>query len=97
MDTRRVGADPVELLRTLVLVVLVIGLLGTVTELVLLEHYEQALQLGPVALIAAALVAIVWQVVSKDAASLRALEIVMYLFVLAGFAGVIAHFYGSAE
>jgi hypothetical protein len=97
MDTRRVGADPVELLRTLVLVVLVIGLLGTVTELVLLEHYEQVLQLVPVALIAAALVAIVWQVVSKDAASLRALEIIMYLFVLAGFAGVIAHFYGSAE
>jgi hypothetical protein len=97
MDTRRVGTDPVELLRTLVLVVLVIGLLGTVTELVLLEHYEQVLQLVPVVLIAAALVAIIWQVVSKDAVSLRVLEIVMYLFVLAGFAGVIAHFYGSAE
>jgi hypothetical protein len=41
MDTRRVGADPVELLRRWVLAVLVIGLAGTVTELVLLapDHY----------------------------------------------------------
>jgi hypothetical protein len=97
MDTRRVGADPVGLLRGLVLAVLVIGLLGTVTELVLLEHYEQVLQLVPVVLIVSALVAIAWQLMSKDAASLRALEIIMYLFVLAGFAGVVAHFYGSAE
>jgi hypothetical protein len=97
MDTRRVGADPVELLRGLVLAVLVIGLLGTVTELVLLGHYEQALQLVPVVLIAAALAAIAWQLTSKSAASLRALEIIMYLFVLAGFAGVVAHFHGSAE
>jgi hypothetical protein len=97
METRRVGADPVGLLRILVLVVLVIGLLGTVTELVLLEHYEQLLQLVPVALIAAALIAIAWQVISKNAASLRALEIIMVLFVLAGFAGVLAHFHGSAE
>jgi hypothetical protein len=97
MDTRRVGADPVGLLRGLVLAVLVIGLLGTVTELVLLEHYEQILQLVPVVLIAAALVVIAWRLISKDAASLRALEIIMYLFVLAGFAGVVAHFHGSAE
>jgi hypothetical protein len=97
METRRVGADPLELLRTLVLVVLVIGLLGTVTELILLEHYEQALQLVPVVLIAAGLIAIIWQVIAKTAASLRALEIIMVLFVLAGFVGALAHFYGSAE
>jgi hypothetical protein len=97
MESRRVGADPVELLRGLVLAVLVIGLLGTVTELVLLEHYEQVLQLVPVALIAAALVALAWRLMSRSAASLRAIEIIMILFVLAGFAGVIAHFHGSAE
>ncbi len=97
MDARRVGADPFELVRGLVLAVLAIGLLGTITELVLLEHYEQVLQLVPVVLIAAALVAIVWQLIAKDAGSLRAIEIIMYLFVLAGFAGVVAHFHGSAE
>jgi hypothetical protein len=97
METRRVGADPIELLRGLVLAVLVIGLLGTVTELVLLEHYEQVLQLVPVVLIAAALVAIAWQLIARTAASLRAIAIIMILFVLAGFAGVVAHFHGSAE
>jgi hypothetical protein len=97
MEARRVGADPVELLRRWVLVVLVIGLAGTVTELVLLEHYEQLLQLVPLVLIATAFVAIGWQVVRGDAASLRALAIVMALFVLSGFAGVMAHFHGSAE
>ncbi len=97
MESRRVGADHVELLRGLVLAVLAIGMLGTATELVLLEHYEQVLQLVPVVLIAAALVAIAWRLISGDAASLRAIEIIMMLFVLAGFAGVIAHFHGSAE
>jgi hypothetical protein len=77
VETRRVGANPVELLRGLLLAVLVIGLLGTVTELVLLEHYEQVLQLVPVVLIAAALVAIAWQLISRNVGSLRALEIIM--------------------
>ena len=97
MDARRVGADPVELLRLWVLGVLVIGLAGTVTELVLLEHYEQLLQLVPLVLIVAAVAAIAWQVMRNTATSLRTLEIIMALFVLAGFAGVAAHFRGSAE
>jgi hypothetical protein len=85
------------LLRWWVLGVLVLGLAGTGTELVLLEHYEQALQFVPLVLIVAAVAAIIWQVMRHDAASLRALEIIMALFVLAGFAGVAAHFHGSAE
>ena len=97
MDLRRGGADPVELLRLWVLGVLVLGLAGTVTELVLLEHYEQLLQLVPLVLIVAAIAAIVWHLRRDSAASLRTLEIIMALFVLAGFAGVAAHFRGSAE
>jgi hypothetical protein len=73
------------------------GFAGTVTELVLLEHYEQVLQLVPLVLIVAAVAAIAWQAMRNDAASLRGLEIIMVLFVLAGFAGVAAHFRGSAE
>ena len=92
-----VGADHVELLRRWILGVLVLGLLGTVTELLLLEHYEQLLQLVPLVLIAAAIAVVVWHVMRHDAASLRALEIVMALFVLAGFIGFAAHFSGSAE
>jgi uncharacterized membrane protein len=100
MDAPRsasVGADRVELLRRWILGVLVLGLLGTVTELVLLEHYEQPLQFVPLVLIAAAIAALAFEVRRHDTASGRALQIVMVLFILAGFAGFVAHFSGSAE
>ena len=91
------AAGVVERLRLWVLGVLVLGLIGTVTELILLEHYEQPLQFVPLVLIAMGVVVLAWHAMSKDTASLRALQIVMGLFVLAGFAGMAAHFNGSAE
>ena len=91
------GADRVELLRKWILGILVLGLVGTVTELVLLGHYEQPLQLVPVMLIAIALAALIWHAMRRDAASLTALLIVMALFVLASVVGFVAHFHGSAE
>ena len=47
-------AGRIELLRRWILGVLVFGLVGTVTELVLLEHYERAVQFVPLVLIVAA-------------------------------------------
>jgi hypothetical protein len=91
------AGDRITLLRRWILVILVLGLLGTVTELVLLEHYEQPLQFVPLILIVAALGALWWELRRRDVASRRATQIVMALFVLAGFAGFAAHFYGSAE
>ena len=102
MDAQRANADNtgayrIELLRRWILGVLVLGLLGTVTELVLLEHYEQPLQFVPLVLIAAAIAVLAWEFSRRDMASRRAVLIVMGLFVLAGFIGFVAHFYGSAE
>ena len=101
MDAGRpkAGADSVvvERLRLWVLGVLVLGLIGTVTELILLEHYEQALQYVPLVLIAMGVVVLVWHYASQGTASLRALQIVMALFVLSGFVGMLAHFDGSME
>jgi len=91
------GADRAEVLRRWILGVLALGLLGTVTELVLLEHYEQPMQFVPLGLIVAAVAVLVWELKRHNAASLRALQIVMALFVLAGFIGFVAHFHGSAE
>jgi len=91
------GADRIELLRRWILVILVLGLLGTVTELVLLGHYEQPLQFVPLVLIAAAVGVLWWEFRRRDVASRRATQIVMALFVLAGFVGFVAHFQGSAE
>jgi len=91
------SADPVGMLRLWILGVLVLGLVGTVVELVLLSHYEQAVQLVPVVLIVLALIVLAWHVMGHSAASLRILMGLMVLFVLAGFAGFVAHFHGSAE
>jgi len=91
------GADRIELLRRWILVILVLGLLGTVTELVLLEHYVQPLQFVPLVLIVAAVGVLWWELRRHDLASRRATQIVMALFVLAGFVGFVAHFQGSAE
>jgi hypothetical protein len=91
------SADPVGMLRLWILGVLVLGLLGTVVELVLLSHYEQPVQLVPVVLLVLALIVLAWHGVGHSAASRRVLMGLMVLFVLAGFAGFAAHFYGSAE
>jgi hypothetical protein len=86
-----------ELLRRWILVIIILGVVGTITELLLLEHYEEPLQFVPLVLLAAAIVVEAWLVMSYGAASLRAMQILMALFVLAGFAGFVAHFWGSAE
>ncbi len=89
--------DRIEMIRLWILGVLVLGLLGTVTELILLEHYEQPLQFVPLVLIVLALGALGWDAARHDRAGRRSLQVIMALFVLAGFAGVIVHFIGSAE
>jgi hypothetical protein len=100
MDAQPTGVrrtDRIDVLRRWILGVLVLGLLGTVTELILLEHYEQPMQFVPLALIVLALAALGWHFARDDLASRRALQVVMALFVLAGFVGSIVHFLGSAE
>jgi len=99
MEAQRtdVGLARIGVLRRWILGVLTLGLLGTVTELLLLKHYEQPLQFVPLVLIGLAFVTLAWNLIQDSPASRRALVIVMLLFVLAGFAGAVAHFIGSAE
>jgi len=94
----KVGTDQVlELLRRWILIVILLGVVGTVTELLLLEHYEEPLQFVPLVLLVAALVVTAWLAMDYGPASLRTMQILMALYVLAGFAGFVAHFAGSAE
>ena len=93
------GADGghLETLRGWILFVLLLGLAGTVVELVLLSHFEQPVQMIPVALIALSIVALAWHLVTRNTLSLKVLMLIMALFIVAGFAGFVAHFHGSAE
>lgn len=76
---------------------LVLGLVGTIAELLLLEHYEEGWQMTPLALIAAALVALAWDAARPSARTARAIQAIMGLFVLAGVIGVWLHLRGAAE
>jgi hypothetical protein len=96
-DTDGAGAARIAVLRVWILGILLLGLLGTVTELVLLEHYEEPLQFVPLVLIVAALPTLWWEFSRRDIAGRRAMQVLMTLFVLAGFIGFAAHFHGSAE
>ena len=76
---------------------LLFGLAGTIVELLLLEHYENAWQFVPLFLIVVALGVLIWHRARPTAANVRALQALMALFVMAGPIGVGLHFRGAAE
>ncbi|MCH7824596.1 MAG: hypothetical protein IH849_07330 [Acidobacteria bacterium] len=84
-------------LRALILSVLLIGMLGTLAELYLLEHTEGWWQLAPMCLLAAGSLAVVWSMIKLAPASLHSLQALMVLYVLAGVIGTYQHYAGNAE
>jgi hypothetical protein len=97
MGRSDVSTRRVESLRQWLFWVLVLGLVGTETELLLLEHYDDPWQLVPLVLIVGAIAVLVWHARRPDARSLRAMQILMASFVMAGFVGLALHFRGAAE
>ena len=81
--------------RRLLLVILVLGLLGTGSELLLLGHTEDFEQWLPLVLLAAGLITIGIWVTRSRRWSLRAFQVTMVLFVLAGPVGMWHHYTGN--
>jgi hypothetical protein len=73
------------------------GTLGMEAELLLVGHFEEWLQLTPVALLAAGAVALGWHLAAPTRDSVRIVRLVMALFVASGVAGVALHFRGNVE
>ena len=84
-----------DVVRRGLLLVLLIGLAGMEVELLLLKHTDGVWQLVPVVLIAMALVVLAFYAIAKNAGSIRALRLVMALFVVSGAVGAIQHFRGN--
>jgi hypothetical protein len=84
-------------IRTIFLVILAIGLVGTGTELLFLSHDEDLVQLVPLVLIGLGLVAIAWYAISGSPWSVRALRITMAAFVAAGGLGIALHYQANKE
>ena len=87
----------VEVFRKVLLAILIFGLIGTEVELLLLEHTDGYWQLTPVVVVAIGLAAVGWWLGSRGGASLRALRLVMLLFIVCGGAGTILHYNGNVE
>ena len=82
-------------IRGLLLGVVFVGIIGTGVELVLLGHFADVVQLSPLLLLVAGLVAALWQVASPGVASVRMLQLVMVLFLSTGLVGIGYHYAGN--
>jgi hypothetical protein len=84
-------------IRGILLAALVLGLVGTVVELFLLEHTEDAPQWIPIVLMFVALIVLGWHGLARDALTVRAIQVTMVAFIAAGVLGVILHYRGNIE
>jgi len=84
-------------LRTLLLLTLVVNLVGTLAELLLLEHFEDAWQWAPIALMAAALVTLGWHALERGPTGLNVLRVLMGLCMASGLVGLLLHYRGNVE
>ena len=98
MSDTRSGATTAAIHRFL-LILFVIGAVGTGTELLLLGHTEDLWQWAPLVLLAASLVTLGWRVAARGARarSLRVFQGTMILSVLSGVVGMWLHYHGNAE
>ena len=96
MDRSAVSVEPVEPLRRWLFWVLVLGLGGTATELLLLQHYEDPWQVVPLVLIALAIAALARHRRRRDSGSRRTLQVLMVFLLAAGVLGMALHFDGAA-
>ena len=92
-----ISGEPAGRLRIFLSAILLFGLTGSGTELMLLNHHEDFYQAIPLVLVAAALLTLAWHAAAASRATVRALQAVMFLFVAAGIVGVALHFQSPLE
>ena len=90
-------ADTLKFIRTFLLVIFMVGLLGTSGELLLVGHFEELWQFTPMLLIAASLVVLGWCAAHRGPTSIRAFQGVMVLFMVGGCAGLWLHYRANME
>ncbi len=84
-------------IRWFLMVILLMGLLGTGVELLLLEHTEGFWQWVPLFLIAIGVIVLCWAVLYPGRRNIRVLQGTMILFLLSGLVGFILHYQGNTE
>lgn len=88
-------SSTLSLLRRGLLALLAFGAVGLIGELILLEHYEEVGMWIPLSLLTLTLVVIAWHWWDEGRRSLRLLQAVMLLLVVAGPVGMVLHVRGN--
>lgn len=91
------AAATLSSLRKVLLGILLLGMAGTMTELLLLQHTEDVTQLIPLLLIGAGYLTVAWNAIRRSHLSISALQIVMLLFVVSGALGMYFHYRANVE
>jgi hypothetical protein len=84
-------------IRSLILSILFLGFLGTGAELLFLQHIGSWQELIPVVLIGVNLVIMTWHAITRHPGSVRGVQVVMGLCLIAGVAGIVLHYQSSME
>src|SRR5574339_920473 len=77
--------------------ILLLGMSGTLIELLLFGHDEDRIQLIPLAALGAGVIVVCWHAASGSPLSARVLRGVMLVFLAAGAAGVYYHYRANVE
>lgn len=80
-----------------ILSILALAMVGTLAELLLLEHYDGWRQWMPLSVLAATSLVLAWQAMAPSAGSARVLRILMWLLIVGGIAGMVLHVQGNLE
>ena len=91
------SATTLGALRRVLLGILLLGMAGTATELLLLKHDEDATQLIPLILLGSGFASAAWNVWARTRLSLVALQILMVLFIASGVLGIVFHYQANVE
>jgi hypothetical protein len=91
------SATTLGALRRVLLGILLLGMAGTATELLLLQHDEDATQLIPLILLGGGFASAAWNVWARTRLSLVALQILMVLFIASGVLGIVFHYQANVE
>jgi hypothetical protein len=85
-------AQDVRRIRGWLLLILALEIAGVGAELLLIGHVADPWQWLPIILMAAALLVIAWAAFDQRAAVVRALQVLMALFIVSGFIGTFQHY-----
>ena len=90
-------SETLAVIRNLLLAALAMGVLGTISELILLGHFDELAQWGPIVALSLAVPILIWHAASPSAATVRTLRALMAVFIALGVVGVGLHYDGNVE